>query len=105
VSPHVGRGGWTWYTGSAGWLYRLVLEHLLGIRREGDRLRFAPCIPPEWKSFKVHYRFGKSGYQINLHAENGWQTVQQIKVDDREQPGDTLPLTDDGQEHTVEVFF
>lgn len=105
VPPHVGRGGWTWYTGSAGWLYRLILEYLLGIRREGDRLRFAPCLPPEWKHFKIHYRIGKSGYAIELRAENGWQKVQQIKVDGAEQPGDTLLLKDNGQEHAVEIIF
>ncbi|MGZ5566370.1 MAG: GH36-type glycosyl hydrolase domain-containing protein [Limisphaerales bacterium] len=105
VSPHVGRGGWTWYTGSAGWLYRLALEHLLGLRREGDRLRFAPCIPPEWKSFKVHYRVGKTTYDIELQAEAGWQKVKAISVDGEEQSGDTLPLKDDGQAHQVKVMF
>ena len=57
VSPHTGRGGWTWYTGSAGWMYRFIMESLLGLKLEVDRLRFAPCLPAEWKSFKVHYRY------------------------------------------------
>ncbi|MGZ4975244.1 MAG: glycosyl hydrolase family 65 protein, partial [Limisphaerales bacterium] len=81
------------------------LEHLLGLRREGDRLRFAPCIPPEWKSFKVHYRVGKTTYDIELQAEAGWQKVKAISVDGEEQSGDTLPLKDDGQAHQVKVMF
>jgi cyclic beta-1,2-glucan synthetase len=105
VPPHVGRGGWTWYTGSAGWLYRLVLEYLLGVRREGDKLRFAPCVPPEWKSFKVHYRFNNTRYHIELRTNERWQKVQKIIVDRIEQPGDALSLTDDGKEHNVEVWF
>jgi cellobiose phosphorylase len=105
VPPHVGRGGWTWYTGSAGWFYRLILEYLLGIRRDGDKLRFAPCIPPEWQSFKVRYRFGNAGYHIELRTTERWEKVKRITIDGTEHPGDTLPLTDDGKEHNVEVWF
>ena len=105
VPPHVGRGGWTWYTGSAGWMYRLVLEHLLGIRRDGDKLRFAPCAPPEWKSFTVHYRSGKAIYHIELRTNERWEKVQRIVIGGVEQPGDALLLTDDGKEHNVEVWF
>jgi len=54
VAPHVGRGGWTWYTGSAGWMYRLLIETLLGVNLEGDRLRLAPRLPKSWPSFKIH---------------------------------------------------
>src|SRR6202040_4257626 len=54
---HAGRGGWTWYTGSAGWMYRLITESLLGLRLEVNYLRFAPCIPQSWPSFKIHYRY------------------------------------------------
>jgi cellobiose phosphorylase len=105
VSPHVGRGGWTWYTGSAGWFYRLILEYLLGIRREGANLRFVPCLPPEWKSFKVRYRAGRTRYHITLRSEKAWEKVQKITVDGTAQPGDALLLKDDGQEHQVEVMF
>jgi cyclic beta-1,2-glucan synthetase len=105
VPPHVGRGGWTWYTGSAGWLYRLTVEYLLGLRRDGDKLRFTPCIPPEWKSFKVHYRFGAARYHIELRAAKGWQKVQTITMDGSEQIGDALPLKDDNREHEVIVLF
>ena len=66
VSPHTGRGGWTWYTGSAGWMYRLIVESLLGLRLEGDTLRFVPCLPLEWKTFKVHYRYRETIYHITV---------------------------------------
>ncbi|MBN1514759.1 MAG: cyclic beta 1-2 glucan synthetase, partial [Phycisphaerae bacterium] len=57
LSPHTGRGGWTWYTGSAGWMYRLIVESLLGLRLEVDKLHVAPCLPVDWEAFKVHYRY------------------------------------------------
>ena len=57
AAPHTGRGGWTWYTGSAGWMYRLALESLLGLRLEGDKLRLAPCLPASWPGFKLRYRY------------------------------------------------
>ncbi len=66
VPPHDGRGGWTWYTGSAGWMYRLILESLVGIRLEGARLTFVPCLPQAWPSFRVHYRHGDTFYHIEL---------------------------------------
>ena len=64
LSPHTGRGGWTWYTGSAGWMYRLVVESLLGLNLEADRLRLAPCLPPEWNGFSVRYRYRETLYHI-----------------------------------------
>ena len=62
--PHTGRGGWSWYTGSAGWIYRAALEYILGVRKEGDSLVVAPCIPRSWPGFKVSYRFRKTTYEI-----------------------------------------
>jgi cyclic beta-1,2-glucan synthetase len=103
LSPHTGRGGWTWYTGSAGWMYRLILESLLGLRLDVDRLHFAPCLPADWKGFKVHYRFRETVYHIDvlqMHAENGEMTVI---VDGIEQNDKFIPLVDDRQEHSVEV--
>ena len=64
LSPHTGRGGWTWYTGSAGWMYRLIVESLLGLRLEVDKLHFAPCLPADWKEFKLHYRYRETVYHI-----------------------------------------
>src|SRR6185436_2227622 len=62
IPPHTGRGGWTWYTGSAGWMYRLIMESLLGLRLEVDKLRFAPCLPAHWPSYKIHYRYRETNY-------------------------------------------
>ena len=66
LSPHTGRGGWTWYTGSAGWMYRLIVESLLGLRLEVDKLCFAPCLPVEWNEFKIHYRYRETVYHITV---------------------------------------
>ena len=66
VAPHVGRGGWTWYTGSAGWMYRAGLEAILGITREGDILRVKPCIPKGWNEFDVSMKFGATRYELKL---------------------------------------
>ena len=59
--PHIGRGGWTWYTGSASWMYRLIIESILGLDLQIDRLFFKPCLPPDWEHFKIHYRFKENG--------------------------------------------
>ncbi|WP_341274772.1 GH36-type glycosyl hydrolase domain-containing protein [Rhodocyclus gracilis] len=66
AEPHVGRAGWSWYTGSAGWLYRLITESLLGVRRLGDVLHIAPCLPADWPSFSVSYRFGAATYRVQV---------------------------------------
>jgi cellobiose phosphorylase len=102
VSPHIGRGGWTWYTGSAGWMYRLILESLLGLRLETDKLYFAPCLPKEWESFKMHYRYRETVYHISVLQTNNGSTASVI-VDGVEQPDNVIPLLDDRQEHSVEV--
>jgi cyclic beta-1,2-glucan synthetase len=103
LSPHIGRGGWTWYTGSAGWMYRFIVESLLGLKLEVDRLRFAPCLPTNWKSFKIHYRFRETLYHITIlqmHCLNGSTTVT---VDGRKQDNETIPLVDDRKKHFAEV--
>ena len=64
--PHTGMGGWTWYTGSSGWMYRLGLEAILGITRVGNALKINPCIPRDWPGFKVDYRFGNTHYKISV---------------------------------------
>jgi cyclic beta-1,2-glucan synthetase len=99
---HTGRGGWTWYTGSAGWLYRLITESFLGLQQEGNKLSFKPCVPKEWTSFKVHYRYKKSMYHIEvMQIDIGDEFI--ITVDGIEQPDQTITLLDDGGEHTVHV--
>jgi cellobiose phosphorylase len=106
VPPHTGRGGWTWYTGSAGWMYRLLIETLLGVNLEGDRLRLAPRLPQAWPSLKIHYRYRQTVYHITisrLAADAPGDT--RIVVDGQEQPGATLPLIDDRREHFAELKF
>ena len=64
--PHTGRGGWTWYTGAAGWMYRLAVETLMGLHLEVDRLRLTPRVPAEWASYKIHYRYRETFYHITV---------------------------------------
>ena len=107
VSPHSGRGGWTWYTGSAGWMYRLIVESLLGLRLEAEQLGFEPCLPAEWEEFKVHYRYRETTYHITVRqtpaANNEMIGEQSVTIDGVEQRDKTIPLVDDRQEHSVEV--
>ncbi|MHB8736794.1 MAG: GH36-type glycosyl hydrolase domain-containing protein, partial [Terriglobales bacterium] len=103
VPPHTGRGGWTWYTGSAGWMYRLITESLLGLRLEVDKLRFAPCLSLGWASFKIHYRYRETNYHITLRNDGSGSVVKRIVVDGAEQPEMSIPLTDDRKDHNVEV--
>jgi cellobiose phosphorylase len=103
VSPHTGRGGWTWYTGSAGWMYRLIVESLLGLRLEVDKLRFWPCLPADWESFKVHYRYRETLYHITVLQTHNGSGETSVKVDGIELPDKAIPLVDDRQEHVVEV--
>ena len=104
VAPHTGRGGWTWYTGSAGWMYRLLIETLLGVNLEGDQLRLAPRLPKTWPSFKIHYRYRQTVYHITitrLGADSAEGNL--LSLDGQELSGTTIPLRDDRQEHAVEM--
>jgi cellobiose phosphorylase len=103
LSPHTGRGGWTWYTASAGWMYRLIVESLLGLRLEVDKLRFAPCLPADWQAFKVHYRYRETVYHINVLQTRTGDGETSVTVDGVERPDQAIPLVDDRQEHSVEV--
>jgi cellobiose phosphorylase len=104
VVPHTGRGGWTWYTGSAGWMYRLLIEELLGVNLVGDRLRLDPHLPRAWSSCKVHYRYRQTVYHITVsrHAADS-AGINLLTLDGQELPGTNLPLSDDGREHFVEL--
>jgi cellobiose phosphorylase len=102
VAPHIGRGGWTWYTGSAGWMYRLLIETLLGVHREGDQLRLTPRLPNAWSTYKIHYRFRQTVYHITITRLAGHPaTANPLVLDGNELIGNTIPLVDDHQEHTV----
>ena len=100
VAPHTGRGGWTWYTGSAGWMYRLIVESLLGLRLDVDKLHISPCLPAHWQGFKLHYRYRETVYHIAIV-----QTHSEVclTVDGTVQEGFAISLVDDRQEHQVEV--
>jgi cellobiose phosphorylase len=97
VSPHTGRGGWSWYTGSAGWLYRFLLETLLGLVREGDRLYFRPCLPPTWESFTINYRYGETVYRIMVLQAEG--ESEELVVDGAPTGESSIFLTDDRRAH------
>jgi cyclic beta-1,2-glucan synthetase len=126
VSPHTGRGGWTWYTGAAGWMYRLIVETLLGLHLEVDHLRIAPRVPADWQAYTIHYRFRDTVYHITVrqvaeHTEPGIRvTVDGVAVDGATVDGigeggsvgrgvarlqGLIPLVDDGQDHDVEVVM
>ncbi len=101
VAPHQGRGGWTWYTGSAGWMYRLLIEVFLGWRQEADRLWFEPRLPQHWKGFQCHYRYRETFYHI--HFSGGGDKVRSVQVDGKVQDGCIIILRDDRQEHQVQI--
>ena len=82
--PHTGRGGWTWYTGSAGWMYRLIVESLLGLRLEVDKLHIEPCLPADWEGFTVHYRYRETIYHIKVVQAAG-EDATRVTVDGVEQ--------------------
>jgi cellobiose phosphorylase len=105
VAPHTGRGGWTWYTGSAGWMYRLIIESLLGLRLEVDQLHFAPCFPADWTAFKVHYRFKETVYHITVTRPADQHGEMTVTMDGVRHDGKTIPMVNDLQEHFVELSF
>ena len=89
VAPHTGRGGWTWYTGSAGWMYRLIVESLLGLSLhvddDGARLLVRPCLPAGWPGYHVDYRFRETTYRIDIELHRG--ADPSVTVDGELQPG------------------
>ena len=105
VAPHTGRGGWTWYTGSAGWMYRLIIESLLGLSLEVDKLRFTPCLPANWQSFKLRYRFRDTTYQITITQNSVADTKASVTTDGILQLDNAVTLTNDCLEHIVEVVI
>ena len=102
VPPHTGRGGWTWYTGSAAWMYRLIVESLLGLRLEVDKLHIEPCLPADWEGFTVHYRYRETIYHIKV-VQTAGEDATRITVDEVEQEDTWIALVDDHVDHNVEV--
>jgi cellobiose phosphorylase len=101
VAPHIGRGGWTWYTGAAGWMYRLIVESLLGVQREGDRLRISPCLPAGHPGFTVSYRHGRSTYRIAVTRGSVEGAGNELLIDGVAHDDATIPLVDDERRHAV----
>ena len=105
TAPHTGRGGWTWYTGSAGWMFRLIVETLLGLRLEVDKLHMNPRLPRAWDSFKIHYRYRETFYHITVKkVAIDVAPAIRVTVDGTLQAGETIVLVDDRREHQVEVL-
>lgn len=103
VAPHTGRGGWTWYTGSAGWMYRLLVETLLGVELKGDQLVLTPRMPERWPSYTLHYRYRQTLYHIAfVRVAAGSGESGQLSVDGVAMAGNGVPLVDDRREHRVE---
>jgi cellobiose phosphorylase len=106
MPPHTGRGGWTWYTGSSGWMYRLGLEAILGITKEGKALKINPCIPRAWSGFNVEYRFGTAHYKISVENPNNVNRgIRQVLMDGNPLPDNLIPLVQDGRHHEVQVVM
>lgn len=106
--PHVGRGGWTWYTGSAGWMYRVGLESILGFRVRGATIVLDPCIPRSWPSFWITYRHGGAHYAIEVEKPRGvCRGVASIELDGLAAASvdAPIPLIDDGKLHRVRVVL
>lgn len=99
---HYGRGGWTWYTGSAGWMYRIALEAILGFTKQGDTLRIDPRVPSGWDKFSITYRYAGSSYEIDVTRDGGGAGVA-ISLDGAEATDGVIPLRDDGATHSVRV--
>ena len=107
-----GRSGWTWYTGSAGVMYRTILENMLGFKLKADKLEINPCIPKDWTDFSISYMYKNTQYDIHvLNHSNAFanfpsaknEIVKKITVDGAELPGQVINLIDDGKAHKVEV--
>jgi len=103
---HAGRGGWTWYTGSAGWMYRAGLESLLGLRQAGDTFSLDPCIPSSWPEYSIDWRRGRSLYRIRVsNPEHRCYRVAKAELDGVPVDPKAIPLADDGAEHVVTVVM
>jgi cyclic beta-1,2-glucan synthetase len=104
MPPHTGQGGWTWYTGSGSWMYRLGLEAILGFRRRGNVLRISPCIPGAWSGFTITYRHGASVYHIQVLNPKGVNRgVEQILLEGEVLAGKDIPLLDEKRRYEVVV--
>jgi cyclic beta-1,2-glucan synthetase len=104
--PHAGRGGWSWYTGSAGWMYRAGIESILGLRRRGDTFVIDPCIPSSWDHYQIDWRFLDTRYEIMVCNPAGrCRGVGNATLDGAPVDAAAIPLLNDGRTHTVRVVL
>ena len=102
--PHTGRGGWTWYTGSAGWLYRIGLEAILGFQLRGSRLKIEPCVTSGWPGYEITYRYGSATYHVVVeNSSRSGRGIRSLTLDGQAVPGGAIDLANDGQRHEVGV--
>ena len=105
-APHAGRGGWSWYTGSAAWMYRAGLESMLGLRRRGCTFGIDPCIPSSWPDYEIAWRFGTTHYKISIsNPDHQCRGVVTATLDGVATTGDAIPLVDDGRTHDVRIVL
>ena len=105
-APHAGRAGWSWYTGSASWLYRAGLESMLGLKRNGDTFSIEPCVPSSWPSYEISLRHGASRYAITVsNPDRRCRGVASATVDGAAVNPAAMPLVDDGAMHVVQVVM
>ena len=103
---HTGRGGWTWYTGSAGWMHRVGLEAVIGLCIQGDTFKLDPCIPAAWPGFALSWRFGRTRYEITVENPEGrCRGVAEAEMDGAPADARLIPLRDDGGQHRVRVVI
>lgn len=106
VWPHTGRGGWTWYTGSASWMYRAGLESILGFTLRGDRLQIDPCIPRGWREYEIVYKRGSTSYRLAIENPHGLcRGIAKIEMDGEQLTGSEINLADDGKQHNVRIIL
>jgi cyclic beta-1,2-glucan synthetase len=102
--PHAGRGGWSWYTGSAGWLYRAGIESILGLRRRGATFVVNPCVPSAWDCFSIEWRIGTTSYAIEVaNPDRVWTGVQRAELDGEKVDHTAIPIVEDGKPHAVKI--
>ncbi|HZJ82748.1 MAG TPA: glycosyl transferase family 36, partial [Clostridia bacterium] len=106
VQPHVGRGGWTWYTGSSAWMYRVGIEWILGLKLRGDEIYVDPCIPSDWEGFDMTYKHKNTSYDIRVENPEGIsQGVKEVWLDNKRIDDKSILLQDEGETHQVKVIL
>jgi cellobiose phosphorylase len=106
TNSHIGRGGWTWYTGTAGWMYKVGIEDILGLKKYGDEIEINPCIPKDWKEYLIEYKYGKSKYNILIKNPNKVnRNVKYMIINGNKNKSNKIKLIDENKEYNVEVIL